>query len=144
MADTFKLKISTPTGSMLELAVEEVVLTTQKGQVGILPGHSHYVGLLGTGILSYREAGATNAKELVTCEGFCTFTGVGENAELQVLADIANLPGDDYSELDLQRTDFENIVNNNSSLSDEWKAAKQSFERLQALDLMNSKQSPLH
>lgn len=81
--DSFALKVLTPAGVALSESVTSVTLPGSDGEVGILPGHCRYVGLLGTGSLKYVPAGQGSPKSIVVSEGSCQFEG---NA-LTVLAD---------------------------------------------------------
>lgn len=51
--DSFKLKVVSPRGIALDCEVRSVLVQTQDGQVGILPGHCGYVALLGSGSVGY-------------------------------------------------------------------------------------------
>ena len=81
-SDTFQLKVYTPAGLELEVQVQEVLVPSSEGEIGVLPHHAKYIGLLGTGILEYIEVGG-KARRLVVSGGFCNFV----NEELVVLAD---------------------------------------------------------
>ena len=83
----YKLKILTPVGVVLE--EEQVVsanLTSSDGEIGILPGHVKYTGLLGTGQLKYTTSSNKQGKVSIS-EGFCKFS----DDVLTVLADKASL-----------------------------------------------------
>ena len=85
--ESFKLKVLTPVGVVLEK--EQVVsanLPSSQGEIGILPGHVRYSGLLGNGILKYKTASG-EVSNLTVHEGFCNFLG----NELLILADKAEL-----------------------------------------------------
>ncbi|RME59446.1 MAG: ATP synthase F1 subunit epsilon [Candidatus Dadabacteria bacterium] len=69
MADKLFLRIVTPRGLVLEKEVEQLVLPTTAGEVGVLPHHAPYLTTLGAGIL---ECLCDNEKiRLVVSEGFC-------------------------------------------------------------------------
>ncbi len=81
--DAFKLKVLTPVGVVLE--EDQVVsanLPSSQGEIGILPGHVRYSGLLGSGILKYKTNSGKENKITIS-EGFCNFLG----GELLILAD---------------------------------------------------------
>lgn len=83
----FKLKILTPVGVVLEEEnVTSVSVPSSEGEIGILPGHVKYSGLLGTGILKYNSNSSKPHKVSVS-EGFCNFS----DNELVILADKAEL-----------------------------------------------------
>lgn len=85
--DGFKLKILTPVGVVLEEdGVTAVNLPSSDGEIGILPGHIRYSGLLGKGVLKYTKSSGTQNKVAVT-EGFCNFSG----DELTILADKSEI-----------------------------------------------------
>ena len=83
---TFTLKVFTPEGAVLEEEVSSVTLKGADGEIGILPGHARYAGLLGTGKLIATLAGGQQ-RTIVASEGFCKFA----NNELTVLADTVDV-----------------------------------------------------
>lgn len=56
MADSINLKITTPERIVFEGYVDEVVLPTQMGEIGILPHHIPMVALLKAGELRIKQA----------------------------------------------------------------------------------------
>lgn len=50
MARDFGLEIRTPSEEVLKARVNEVLLSAYDGEVGILPGHGDFIGLLGAGV----------------------------------------------------------------------------------------------
>lgn len=54
MADKIALEIVTPERRVLALGVDEVVMPTVEGYMGVLPGHAPLLALLDVGELSYR------------------------------------------------------------------------------------------
>ena len=87
--DIFNLKIYTPSGLELEAEVKSVNLTTSVGEIGILPMHTRYVGVLGEGRLQYTESKSGETKNLIVSGGFCNFI----NENLLVLADRNDVNG---------------------------------------------------
>lgn len=83
--DSIHLKILTPQGAVLDDAVKTVSIQTADGEIGILPGHARYIGLLGTGILSYTKLDGEKVR-LVAVEGFCQFV----EGTFTVLADAVD------------------------------------------------------
>jgi F-type H+-transporting ATPase subunit epsilon len=81
-SETFQLKVFTPAGLELETQVQEVLLPSSNGEIGVLPHHAKYIGLLGTGILEYLDA-AGKSRRIVVSGGFCNFV----NEQLVILAD---------------------------------------------------------
>lgn len=55
--DQFSLSIVLPTKKMFEGSVSEVVLPAYDGEVGVLPHHENFVGILGSGPLKYIHEG---------------------------------------------------------------------------------------
>ncbi len=80
-----KLHVVTPKQNILETEVEEVVLPSAQGPMGILPGHAHYVGELATGALYYQRSGKKEA--LVVSGGFLEIL----DDKISVMADSAQL-----------------------------------------------------
>ena len=94
-AESFELKVFTPVGLALEATVTSVTLQGSDGQLGILPGHANYLGLLGTGPLEYTVAGTSGSKRIGIEGGFCTFA----SNTLSVLADSADVTSEKSEEL---------------------------------------------
>ena len=53
----FKIKVLTPSGLLLSEETDSVKLPSSDGEIGILPQHTKYSGVLGTGTLEYTVAG---------------------------------------------------------------------------------------
>ncbi len=83
MADNFTIRVFTPEGLLLEDVSSDVRLQGAAGEVGILPNHANYIGLLGTGVLEYHTHPGRELRRLVVAEGVCTF---GDDM-LTILAD---------------------------------------------------------
>lgn len=81
--ESFNLSIYTPAGLLLEEAVGAVTLPTAMGEIGVLPGHASYTGILASGTLQYLSGGSK--KEVTVTGGFAAFAG----NILTVLADSA-------------------------------------------------------
>ncbi len=84
--DEFQIEILTPTGKLLESSARSVKLPSSNGEIGILPGHIGYAGLLGTGVLEY--TGSEGTGRVVVSSGFVSF----KSNTLTVLADFAATP----------------------------------------------------
>lgn len=82
MADSFKLRIYTPAGLLHEDVVTSVTLPSSNGEIGVLPRHCKYTGVLGSGNLNYTTP-AGDKKKITLSGGFCTFN----TDTLEVLAD---------------------------------------------------------
>lgn len=59
MADTLTFKVTTPEGIVFSDEVDEVVLPTANGEIGILPHHIPLVSLLVPGELRIKKGGET-------------------------------------------------------------------------------------
>lgn len=57
MAQGIQLEIVTPKGVVLQQGVEEVIVPTVNGELGVLPGHLPLLAALHTGLLHYRVKG---------------------------------------------------------------------------------------
>lgn len=57
MASEFQLEILSPVRKIFTGSVSEVVLPSYDGEVGILPGHEDFIGILGTGPLKIVRGG---------------------------------------------------------------------------------------
>ena len=82
MADTFKIHVLTPAGKVLEDETTSVILPTVDGEIGVLPHHTRYTGIVGEGTLKYDKVGG-GSESVQIKGGFVTFT----NDTLTVLAD---------------------------------------------------------
>ena len=80
--DSFHLKILTPAGLALMDVATEVYLPSSDGEIGVLPGHCIYTGLLGTGTLRFHSDNGDSRRVQIS-GGFCNFA----NNTLTILAD---------------------------------------------------------
>ena len=71
---------------LLAVACDEVTLPAQRGEIGILPGHTPLIALLGIGVVGYRD-GSRRATVAVR-GGFVEIAGDA----VRVLADAAAAP----------------------------------------------------
>jgi F-type H+-transporting ATPase subunit epsilon len=83
MDDTFRLRVLTPSGAVLDEIVSSAKVPTTEGEIGVLPRHCTYVGLLGTGQLSYISKG--KEEKITVSNGSVQF----DNDTLTILADEA-------------------------------------------------------
>ena len=93
MADTFELEIATPNRLLVREQVSEAQIPAATGYLGVLPGHSPLLALLGTGDLSYTIGG--QHRNLVVSGGFVEVLP----DHVRVLADI----GERADEIDAER-----------------------------------------
>jgi len=79
-----KLTVVTPEHAVVDgVACDEVTLPTLNGEIGILPGHTPLITLLGIGVVGYKDAGKKTA--IAVREGFAEISG----DVVRVLADRA-------------------------------------------------------
>ncbi|RIL07862.1 MAG: hypothetical protein DCC75_09655 [Proteobacteria bacterium] len=131
-ANEIELKVFIPSGLVLETRAHSVVLPASTGEIGILPLHARYIGLLGTGILHYQPAhGAEGPTQMVITGGFCNFS----DGVLVILADSVDLPdqimGTDFTS---QRGKWSETVQATSAFDPEWQFAQQQLARIEALE----------
>lgn len=80
--NSFLLKVFSPEGLLLEEMVTSVTLPGEEGELGVLPGHTRYLGNLGTGTMTY-ETSMGVVTRVVISGGFAHV----KNNELQVITD---------------------------------------------------------
>lgn len=132
MADeTITLRLLTPAGLVLEDKASSVTVPSSMGEIGLLPQHAKYSGLLGTGVLSYTQEGSTVAKRLVVSQGFCNFSG----DTLTVLTDYVALADKvDKGNYAAERPTLEKITAAGNTQEQEYLIAKEKLQRIEAID----------
>ena len=120
-----------PAGLVAETEVERVQIPAADGEIGILPQHARYVGLLGTGVATYvTESGP---KKVVLSGGFVTF----ENNVLEVLADTIDTRESNAKEsLKIEKSTLENSMSTLVVDSPDWDEATSKLKRLQAIEML--------
>lgn len=94
-----KLTLVTPVKRLaVDLPVAEVFVPGFRGELNILPGHAPLVTNLNTGVLKYREEGATELKTAAISWGYCEVYA----DQVSVLAETAEYP----EEIDIERAQF--------------------------------------
>jgi len=83
-----KLKVVTPTRTVVDSEADEVEMPGELGYLGILPGHTPLITVLKTGVLSFTNGGA--ARALAITAGFAEVS----NDVVTVLADSADEPSE--------------------------------------------------
>jgi F-type H+-transporting ATPase subunit epsilon len=83
-----KLKVVTPTRTVVDSEADEVEMPGELGYLGILPGHTPLITVLKTGVLSFKNGGAERA--LAITAGFAEVS----NDVVTVLADSADEPAE--------------------------------------------------
>lgn len=67
-----KLTLITPEKTFLDsVEVEELLVPGQQGEMGVLPGHTPLVSVLGSGILKYRLLTEKSFQEIAVSWGYC-------------------------------------------------------------------------
>jgi F-type H+-transporting ATPase subunit epsilon len=91
MADgTFKLMVFSGKGLELETEAAMVTVPSALGEIGFLPNHCDFIGLLDTGKVTYQASEKSGAGATFDVEGgICTFA----NNTLRLLADSVQIPG---------------------------------------------------
>ncbi len=133
--ESFGIRIVTPAGEAVSDMTNEVTLPSSKGEIGVLPQHTRYTGLLGTGILEYYAINEKRTKRLVISGGFCTFA----NNTLTILADSAHLPEKiDRESYASKRAELSKTVDTSDSSDPAWEFAKQELDKIEAIDRLIS------
>jgi F-type H+-transporting ATPase subunit epsilon len=83
MPEPLHLEVVTPERQLVREEVESVDVPGKAGYLGILPGHAAFVGLLGTGFLSYAAGG--RRRYLSVSGGFIEVL----QDTVRILADVA-------------------------------------------------------
>ena len=67
-----KLTLITPEKTFLDsIEVEELLVPGQQGEMGILPGHTPLVSVLGSGVLQYRLQNEKIFRKIAVSWGYC-------------------------------------------------------------------------
>jgi F0F1-type ATP synthase epsilon subunit len=130
---TFTLKVFSGRGLEVDADVRSVSVPSETGELGFLPNHCDYVGLLSTGIAEYVIDGEVGARRCVVSGGLCTFA----DNTLTLLADSVDLPGAvDKAPMDenleLLRTQLETL----SLFDPEWEVVSQRIARAEAVQTL--------
>jgi len=98
------LTVVTPERALLsEVACDEITLPAWRGELGVLPGHTPLIALLGIGVVGYRD-GARREK-LAVRGGFVEIAGDA----VRILADEAVAPESiDEAKASAEKADAEN------------------------------------
>ncbi len=82
---TIQLKIVTPERIVVDIAVTQVSIPTEQGEITVLPNHVPLVGLLKTGELQATTVEGSETLSMAIAGGFVEVTG----DQVTVLADMA-------------------------------------------------------
>jgi F-type H+-transporting ATPase subunit epsilon len=98
------LTVVTPERAVLQsVACDEVAVPCLKGEIGVLPGHTPLIALLGIGVVGYRDGSRRGA--LAVRGGFVEISGDA----VRVLADQAATPDAiDEAKVSAEKGDAEN------------------------------------
>lgn len=133
--NNFTLEILVPSGKVLSQEVQSVSLPGVDGEIGVLPDHANYTGILGTGVLEYRD-GSGKASGMVISGGIVQFS----DNTLKVLADAVetkeSIDRASYSE---GRRDIENSLKEKDVTTPEWISSKAELDKIEAVELLLSK-----
>lgn len=133
-SDSFLLKIVTPRGLDRQVEATAVTLPSARGEIGILPGHATYNGLLGIGIMAVTENSGVVSK-LVVSGGFCTF---GDGV-MTVLADsVDTLETVDRQGYAKEREALLEEVKGGGDVDPLWRLAQEKLARLDAIERLLS------
>lgn len=130
MADVFALKVLTPAGLLFEEPVREVSLPSSQGEIGFLPDHTHYAGVLGVGVMTFITASG-EIRKIVVSGGFASF---GEN-QLQILADSADTKESiDATKLAKLGSDAQKQLDGIDGYNDLWPVYRAKVDRVEAMN----------
>jgi F-type H+-transporting ATPase subunit epsilon len=137
MADgSLQLKVFSGRGLEVEAEVKLVTAPSAVGELGFLPNHCDYVGLLDVGVVEYQPVDGTTPGRFVVTGGLCTFAG----NTLKLLADsVDTLESVDRAKYATDRAELEVKKGSMSDLDPEFLLVSQKLARIQAIDLLLSK-----
>ena len=129
--EAFTLRVYSPEGLVLEEPVISISLQSADGQIGILSEHARYVGVLGTGVLSFVVESSGETGRLVIAGGFCKVAG----NNVTILADSVvleeDVAGKSFAE---EKKKLEELLSTGDSQSRDWAHAKEEFLKIQAIE----------
>ncbi|MBN8548549.1 MAG: F0F1 ATP synthase subunit epsilon [Deltaproteobacteria bacterium] len=133
--ETINLRVLTPAGLVFEDKASSVTIPSSMGEIGILPQHAKYSGLLGTGVLSYTPEASTTNRRIVVSQGFCNFSG----DTLTILTDfVAQADKVDKASYATERPALEKVTSTGSTMEPEYQIAKEKLSRIEAIDQLLS------
>ena len=127
MEKEFNLEILTPGKPLLKTTVSEVVLPAFDGEMGVLPGHEDFIGILGTGALKLVKDGDDY--------WFMVSSGVFEikKGNLVLLAEFGEDGKNINDKLALIKVkELEPLISNKSLFSDDFAHIKSELDRAKA------------
>lgn len=134
MADgSFQLKVYSGRGIEAEAEVRIVTVPSTSGELGFLPNHCDYVGLLGVGIVEYQPVDSTVPRRIVVAGGLCTFAG----NTLKLLADsVDTAESVDKVSYARERAELEQRMETIGEIDPEYGLLSQKLSRIQAIDAL--------
>ncbi len=130
-ADNFGVKIYTPSGLVGEYQAAAVTLPTAVGEICVLPQHTKYVGVLGTGILEVQSYKSSEKIRVVISGGFCTFA----NDSFSILVDSVDFADKvDKSKFPSAREKLEHTLSVGDTQDPEWQKARTELTRIEAVE----------
>ena len=132
-SDCFEIKICTPAGLIAEESVQSVTLPGIGGELGVLPHHRNYVGILEGGIISYTPERAAQPRRMLISGGVCSFV----DDTLTVLADQVEGPEDiDRQGYAKERPALIKLLSEGSSEDQDRIDAAKKLRRIENIDKM--------
>lgn len=111
---SFTLSVLTPTSTALKnVKIKRALVPTQRGQIEVLPEHTHVVTRLSGGVLEYETE--YGMKEVFVAEGVCKVL----KSEIKILAEICVKKDDiDKEDLSLEIEETEKKLSYHENMSD--------------------------
>lgn len=128
----FTLEVYTPAGKVFAGSASAAKLPSSKGEIGILPGHVPYVGVLGTGVLEL--TGSEGSKRIAVSGGCVSVVG----GTVSILADNAVTPQSVDPDYDQDRQALVEQLDGASLYAPETKRAQQKLAMIEAVDALVS------
>jgi F-type H+-transporting ATPase subunit epsilon len=126
---SFKLRVYTPQGLVLDSEATSASIPGIDGEIGILPDHTQYTGVLGAGLLQY-ESEKVKPARLIIAGGFASF----QANELVVLADGVDFESNlSAIKVDNELKELEKRLLDISSFDPEWAVVQQKIRRLETI-----------
>lgn len=100
--NTFKVKIVTPTSLFYEGEVEQLIVRTTEGDVGIWAGHVKYVAAIGTGALRLKNG---DTQQIAAISGGFLQVGDNETSIITIASEWADQIDTERAQRALDRAD---------------------------------------
>ncbi|NLF26245.1 MAG: F0F1 ATP synthase subunit epsilon [Deltaproteobacteria bacterium] len=129
--ESFQIRICTPAGIEIEEVASTATLPGVDGEVGILPNHCKYAGLLAGGVLSYFSEDIHEVRKMLISEGVCSFSGRILNILCTRIETQESL---DPSGYEMERQDLLRIISEGSADDPERVEAAKQLRRLASIE----------